>query len=96
MTERHFPVSGNIDMANAPALQDRLLVLVNATTDDLVLDCADLEFIDSTGVAVFMHAQRLLEVNGRRLRAENLHGMPRRTFDILGLTEALEGETEPA
>jgi anti-sigma B factor antagonist len=96
MTEQRYPVSGDIDMAVAPTLQDELLVLVNATTDDLVLDCADLEFIDSSGIAVFVHTQRLLEVNGRRLRVEHLHGMPRRAFDIIGLTEVLEGETEPA
>ena len=58
MAERRYPVSGDVDMAVAPELQDKLLVLVNATNDDLVLDCANLAFIDSTGVAVFIHAQR--------------------------------------
>ena len=93
MAERRYPVRGDVDMATAPELQDKLLVLVNATGDDLVLDCADLEFIDSTGVAVFVHTQRLLEVHDRSLRVENLHGMARRALDILGLTELLERDT---
>jgi anti-sigma B factor antagonist len=96
MPERRFPVSGDIDLSNCEELQDKLLVLVNATTDDVVLECADLKFIDSTGVGVFMHTQRLLEVHGRTLRVENLNGMARRAFDVLGLTELLEGEPEPA
>jgi anti-sigma B factor antagonist len=94
MTERRYSVSGELDIAVAPELQEKLLVLVNATNDDLVLDCADLEFVDSTGVAVFVHTQQLLSVNGRRLRVENLHGMARRTFDIVGLTESMEGEPD--
>ena len=96
MAERRYHVSGDIDLENAPDLQAKLLVLVNATNDDLVLDCTDLEFIDSMGIGVFMHTQRLLEVQERRLRVENLHGMVRRAFDILGLVETLEGEPEPA
>ena len=97
MAERRYPISGDVDMSTTEDLQNRLLVLVNATNDDLVLDCADLEFIDSTGIGVVMHTQRLLEVQGRNLRVENLNGMARRAFDILGLTEILETtETEPA
>jgi hypothetical protein len=48
------------------------------------------------GVSVFMHTQLLLEVQGRRLRVENLAGTARRAFDVLGLIEARERETEPA
>ncbi len=94
MAERRYEVSGDLDIAAAPALQDKLLVLVNATTDDLVLDCADLEFIDSMGVSVFTHTQRLMEVQDRSLRVENLRGMPRRALDLLGLTARLEGNAE--
>jgi len=91
--ERRFPVVGDVDIATSRDLQEQLLTLVNATTDDLVLDCADLDFIDSTGVGVFLHTQRLLEIQGRHLRVENLRGMPRRTFDILGLVDGLEGQS---
>jgi anti-sigma B factor antagonist len=96
MAERRYPVSGDVDLSVTEELQKKLLALVNATNDDLVLDCGELQFIDSTGVGVFMHTQRVLEVQNRNMRVENLHGMARRTFDILGLTEILEGETEPA
>src|SRR4051812_39035887 len=97
MTERRFPVSGEIDLATSTELQERLLVLVSLTTDDLVLDCVDLTFIDSVGISVFVYTQRLLEVQGRTLRVVNLNGTARKPFDILGLTEMLEmPEPEPA
>ena len=96
MAERRFPVRGDIDMANAQELENKLLVLVNATNDDLVLDCTDLAFIDSMGISAVMYIQRLLETQRRGFRMENLHGLARRAFDILGLTEIVEGELDSA
>ena len=90
MSERRFLVHGEVDLESCEELQEKLLVLVNETHDDLVVDCAGLQFIDSTGVAVFMHTRQLLEIQNRGFRVENLRGMPRRTFDLLGLTELLE------
>jgi anti-anti-sigma factor len=65
------------------------LVLVNATKDDLVIDCRDLEFLDSSGIAVFVHTQRLLEIDGRGLRLANVNGIARRAIELLGLAEVL-------
>jgi anti-anti-sigma factor len=95
LAERRLFVNGDIDLANAATLQDRLLVLMQATDDDLVLDCKYVRFIDQTGIAVFAHTHRLLEVLGRRFRVTNLGGLARRPFEALGLTEALSIEPEP-
>jgi anti-sigma B factor antagonist len=89
MAERRYPVRGEVDLGSANELQDELLALVNSTTDDLVLDCEGLEFVDSTGIAVFVHTQRILELQGRRFRVVNLSGMARRAFDLLGLADVL-------
>jgi anti-sigma B factor antagonist len=97
VSERRFPISGEVDLSSTDELQKSLLVLVNRTDDDLVIDCDGLEFIDSTGVAVFMHTRQLLDIQGRGFRVVNLQGMARRTFDVLGLTELLEmPASEPA
>jgi anti-anti-sigma factor len=97
MTERRFPVSGDIDLATAPELQEKLLVLVNLTTDDLILDCADLDFIDSIGVSVFVYTQRLLEVQDREFRVINMSDKACRVFEVLGLTDILGfSELDPA
>jgi anti-anti-sigma factor len=94
MAERSLVVSGDIDVATAAAIQDRLLVLVDATDDDLVLDCTHLGFIDSMGIALFVHTQRLLEVQGRGFRVTNLRGIARRAFENLGLIDVLGIEPE--
>jgi anti-anti-sigma factor len=73
------------------------MVLVNATNDDIVVDCAGLEFIDSSGIHVFLGVQELLEAQGREFRIENLSGTPRRAFELLGLFDCVDiGEPEPA
>jgi len=87
MAERRYCARGEIDLANATELQDRLMVLVNSTNDDVVVDCEDLSFIDSTGIAALVYVQRLLDIQGRALRLENLAGAPRRSFEVLGLTD---------
>jgi len=89
MAETRFPVRGEVDLSSASELQDELLAVVNSTSDDLALDCDGLEFVDSTGIAVFVHTQRVLELQGRGFRVINLGGMARRAFDLLGLTEVL-------
>jgi len=91
-----FPLSGDVDMAVADELRDKLLALANATTGELVLDCTDLAFIDSMGISAVMYVQRVLEIDRRRLHLENLNGMARRAFDVLGLLEVIDGERAPA
>ena len=89
MAEQRIPVRGEVDFSSASAVRDELLAVVNSTSDDLVLDCDGLEFVDSTGIAVFVQTQRILELQGRRMRVVNLSGMARRAFDLLGLSEVL-------
>jgi anti-sigma B factor antagonist len=89
MGEQRYPVRGELDLVSASALQEQLSLLVDQSSDDLVLDCAGLDFIDSSGIAVFVHLQRVLELRGRGFRVEHLTGRARRVFDLLGLTDSL-------
>jgi anti-sigma B factor antagonist len=89
MAVRRFPLRGDVDLSTVADLQIKLDVLISATDDDIVLDCAELTFIDSTGIGMFVHIQRALEVQGRECRIENLSDRARRPFDVLGLSEQL-------
>ncbi len=56
-------VTGEIDVASAPALRDRLLGLLNRGTLSLVVDLRGVTFMDSTGVGSLLrihHRQSLL------------------------------------
>lgn len=56
-------VTGEIDVAGAPALRDNLLALLNRGVDSLVVDLRGVTFMDSTGVGSLLrihHRQGLL------------------------------------
>ena len=89
MGEQRYPVRGELDLESASAVQQQLSLLVDQSSDDLVLDCTDLDFIDSSGIAVFVYTQRMLQSQGRAFRVEHLTGRARRVFDLLGLTDSL-------
>jgi anti-sigma B factor antagonist len=56
-------VTGEIDVASAPILRDRLLALLNRGAESLVVDLRGVTFVDSTGVGSLLrvfHRQSLL------------------------------------
>ncbi|NKY41160.1 STAS domain-containing protein [Cellulomonas septica] len=55
-----------------------------ATGDqDVVVDCADVTFVDSTGLSLLVRLIRDATESGRRVR---LHGAPRPVTEILAVT----------
>jgi anti-anti-sigma factor len=87
-TQRFF-LRGEIDVASSSQLRTDLDELVRAGSGDLVLDCTDLTFIDSSGVAAIMFTQIALQARGSELQIVNIDGVPARVLEILGLSEAL-------
>ncbi len=78
-------LSGEVDLAVAHLLVPQLLDLaISAPGSTVVIDCAELTFIDSSGVNVLL---RVSEQSGKSLRLENLSSNGRRVFEILGLCE---------
>ena len=83
-------VAGDLDLHTAAELADRLDEL---DTGDVIVDCEDLRFVDSIGVSLLVRMHHELRARGRTLSLRNVSGVPKRTLEILGLTEAL-GVTE--
>ena len=64
-TGRSLVVRGEIDMATAPKLRDRLNELVDAGATRIVLDCRGLDFLDSSGIGVLIAVRKRLGDDGR-------------------------------
>jgi len=65
-TEATLRLHGELDVATAPALRDTVVHLISQGRTSLVFDCADLGFIDSTGLGVLIGARaRCMAANGR-------------------------------
>jgi anti-sigma B factor antagonist len=88
-----FVLRGEVDLATAPGVAEQLRRHIASTTDDVLVDCRALEFIDSTGIGVLVDARRQLQADGRALQIVHLDDPGRRAVEILGLTEFL-GVTE--
>lgn len=58
-------LSGELDVATAPELRDNVVQLISEGRTQLVFDCSELAFIDSTGLGVLIGARaRCLAANG--------------------------------
>ena len=83
-------VSGEVDVAAAPALRDSLARILAAGTGGMVVvDLVGVTFIDSTGLGVLIGAHKRCAEGGRELRV--VVGEPRilKVFEITGLTDLL-------
>ena len=76
-------LEGELDMAAAPELERELA----GVTGPVVFDCAELSFVDSSGLAVFSRVDRN---GGATLR--NVGGNLRRLLEVVAL-EHLVGDT---
>lgn len=61
-------VRGEIDMATAPQMRNRVQVIVARQPQGLVLDLGGVDFIDSTGLGVIVGAAKRMRINDGELR----------------------------
>jgi anti-sigma B factor antagonist len=84
-------LSGELDLASAPLLQDRLAQLAAAQTP-VRLDLSRLEFIDSTGLHALVRATKDAQTNGWRLHIDPATTpQVKRLFEIVGLEQLIPG-----
>ncbi len=78
-------VRGEIDMATAPQLRDRLNELVDAGSTRIVLDCRGLDFLDSSGIGVLVAVRKRLG-DGGTLTLESPPAHVRKVLDLTGVS----------
>jgi anti-sigma B factor antagonist len=81
-------VEGEVDVATAPALRDELYRLIERGTKRIVVDLGGMDFIDSTGLGVFVGALKRSRERGGELELQSLKPAARKIFDITGLSSA--------
>jgi anti-sigma B factor antagonist len=89
-SEDSFVVRGEIDMASVPALESALRTYIEVSTGDVVVDCAEMTFIDSSGLATFVRLARELQALDRRLVVRNLTEHSRRVFVLTGVDAVID------
>jgi anti-sigma B factor antagonist len=82
-------VSGEIDLHSAPQLRAELLKAVDAAHPKVVIDLAEVTFIDSTGIGVLVGALKRAREKGGALNFCGVQTRVKRVFEITGLMKAL-------
>jgi anti-anti-sigma factor len=82
-------VGGELDFGSAAALRTPLLELAREGRNPVVVDLADLAFIDSSGLSLLVQAKQRLEAGGHRFELRNAPPAVRRVLEIAGLSALL-------
>jgi anti-anti-sigma factor len=83
-------VSGELDIATAPALRDRLNEAIDAGTYRFVVDLSAVSFLDSVALATIVHAKQRLPEGGRMAIATEPDSYVTLIFESSGLANVLD------
>ncbi|TVP85707.1 MAG: anti-sigma factor antagonist [Alkalicoccus sp.] len=86
-------VTGEVDVYTAAKLKDTLIPLAEKENHRLVIDLSGVEYIDSTGLGIFIGALKAAEKSGSTLKLTGLNERVHRLFEITGLHEVIDIDT---
>lgn len=75
-------IAGDVDMDTAPDLDDCLLGLISPHVPVVIVDLTKTPFIDSSGLAVLVHARNRGKQTGTEIRVV---AVEQRIFEVTGL-----------
>jgi anti-anti-sigma factor len=82
-------VSGELDLATCPELEEQLGQAFASGAKLVIVDLRELEFIDSTGLSVLVKAHQQAQESGARFGLVNGGSQVRRLLSLTGLAERL-------
>lgn len=82
--------AGDLDLATTDDLRARLGEAATLSAYLVVLDLADVDFLDSTAVGVIVGAHKQLAAEGKHLVLCHVGAMPARVLQITGLLALLD------
>lgn len=81
---------GEIDAYTAPQLKESLLPLTRIESKLVEVNLEDVNYMDSTGLGVFISALKSTKENNSHLKLVNLQDRVLRLFKITGLDEIID------
>ncbi|MFC4025321.1 STAS domain-containing protein [Oceanobacillus longus] len=83
-------VAGEIDAYTAPKLKEALLPLTKVDGRIVEVDLENVNYMDSTGLGVFISALKSTKESNSSLTLINLQDRVHRIFEITGLDEVID------
>lgn len=82
-------VTGELDLASSPALQEELDRVAASDAHLLIIDLRELDFMDSTGLSVLVRAHQRAEEQGRQLAMVKGPQQVQRLLSLTGVADRL-------
>jgi len=82
-------LSGELDLASSPALEDALERVLSSDAKIVVIDLRELEFMDSTGLSILVRAHQTAEEQELALHLVNGPPQVQRLLSLTGVGERL-------
>lgn len=89
---QRFHIAGEIDAFTAPVLKERLAAVQDIPGLQAELNLADVTYIDSTGLGVFVGFYKKLKANDGYVKIIGVNDRVKRLFEITGLDEIIDIE----
>ncbi len=78
-------LTGEIDIYTAQTLKEKLYNIVETNQTDIRIECSGLNYIDSTGLGIFVGALKKTRLYGKNIYLDRLKDNIRKLFVITGL-----------
>ncbi|QTM98132.1 anti-sigma factor antagonist [Sediminibacillus dalangtanensis] len=82
-------LAGEIDAYTAPQLKEQLLPLTKVSGKVVEVNLENVNYMDSTGLGVFVSALKSTKENNSELKLVQLQNRVMRLFEITGLTDII-------
>ncbi|MGO1060486.1 anti-sigma factor antagonist [Planococcus sp. FY231025] len=86
-------IRGEIDAHTAPVLREKLELHQNKDGLNAELDLSDVDYMDSTGLGVFVAFYKSVNAKGGHVKLKGLSSRLKRLFDITGLGDIMDIES---
>jgi len=85
-------LEGELDTAAAPAFEEAMQPLFDSKGRGIVIDCAHLEYIASSGLRILLNILKKAKASGSRVVLKDVNDVIRDVFDITGFVNLFEME----
>ena len=87
-------LKGDIDIYAAPEMKEKLALLIEKYKSNIVIDCKELNYIDSTGLGALVALLKKAKDYDKGIRIINIKPYIRKLFTITGLEKMFSMEVE--
>jgi anti-sigma B factor antagonist len=87
-------LKGELDISTAPLLQTTLADVLGDTPEEIVLNLADVSYVDSTGLSLFITATKRARAQGGKLVLQNPQESTQRLLEITNLTDYFDSNVK--